>query len=136
MAVSNLPIFPQSWQDFQLANATTATANVIVGGVNGSRVDFILITNTDTVDHSLLVSMNVAGTLTPLANVNIPANSGNGVINTVSLFANNQFAGLPVDAAGNRFLYLSNGSCGLTVSNNVNPASAKVVALSGQASVY
>lgn len=136
MAVSNLPIFPQSWQDIQVANLTTATANVVQGGVNGTRIDVILLTNTDTTDGSILFSLNVAGTLTPLANVNVPANSGNGVVNTVSLFANNQFAGLPVDAAGNRFIYISNASCSLVASANVNRASGKVLAISGQGSVY
>lgn len=137
MAFSFQPFFPQSLLSVSVANvAVTTTSNVVQGGVNGSKVECIVLTNTDTTDHSLLFSLNVAGTLTAIANVNIPANSGNGVISSLALFSNNQFAFLPQDANGNKYLYLANNSCSLVCSSNTANATGKVVAVSGQAAVF
>lgn len=138
MTVSNLPIFPQTFTSISVANTAGAnTQNVVQGGVNGTKVDSIVIASTDTIDHALLFSMNVSGTLTALANVNIPANSGNLITLPVTLFANNEFSPwLISDAAGNKYLLLANSSCSLVCASNSVNSSGKVVAVSGFAENY
>lgn len=137
MALSFQPFFPQSLQSISVANvAVTTTSNVVQGGAQGTKVEAIVITNTDTIDHALLFSLNVSGTLTAIANVNIPANTGNVSVPAINLFANNGFAYLPQDANGNKYLYLANASCSLVCSANSANGTGKVVAVSGQAAVF
>jgi hypothetical protein len=137
MALNFQPFFPQSLQSVSVANvAVTTTSNVVQGGVNGTKIEALVITNTDTIDHALLFSLNVAGTLTAIANVNVPANSGNLTVLPVNLFANNNFVYLPQDANGNKYFYLANASCSLVCSANSANATGKVVAVSGQAAVF
>jgi hypothetical protein len=138
MAFSFQPFFPQSVQSISLANTlTTSVSNVVVGGVNGTKIEALVVTSTDTIDHAITIAINTAGVLANVANVNIPAGSGAtlGVL-PVNLFANNQFAFLPQDANGNKYLYLANASCGITWISNSAVASAKAVGIGGQASVF
>jgi hypothetical protein len=138
MSSSFQPFFPQALQSISVANAAvTTTSNVVQGGANnGTKIETITITSTDTIDHSLLFSLNVAGVLTAIANVNIPANSGNGVVASVNLFANNYFSYLPQDVNGNKYMYIANASCSLVCSSNSANGAGKVVAVSGQAAVF
>lgn len=138
MAVTNLPIFPQTLQSIALANTlTTSVSNIAVGGVNGTKLESLVVVSTDTIDHAITIAMNVAGVLANVANVNIPAGSGAtlGVL-PVTLFSNNQFNFLPQDSNGNKYLYLANGSCGITWVSNSALTSAKAVSIAGQASQY
>lgn len=135
MATSSNPFFPQTLQTISVANAAVlTTSNVVQGGVNGTKVEFLIAVNTDTIDHAMLFSANVSGVLTPMANVNVPANSGNVSLAAVNLF--NSFTFLPQDANGNKYMYLANASCSLVCSANSANATGKVVAITGQAAVY
>lgn len=140
MALSFQPFFPQSLQNFALANAAvTSTQNVIVGGVNGTKVETLLATSNDTVDHLLSFSINIGGTNYLLGTALVAANTGNlvGNQNGTNLFSGNVFLNLPQDPNGNKYLYIANGSCGLTVkSNSANAATGGVVSISGQAAVF
>lgn len=138
MVLSFQPFFPQSLQDIALANTlTTSVSNVVVGGVNGTKIESLIIVSTDTIDHAVTFAMNVNGVLANVANVNVPAGSGAtlGVL-PVNVFANNQFSFLPQDANGNKYLYIANAACGLTWTTNTAVASAKSVGISGQAAVF
>lgn len=140
MALSFQPFFPQSLQNYALANAAcTASQNVIVGGVNGTKVETLLASSNDTVDHLLTFSMNISGVNYMLGSALVAANTGNLVANQngVNLLSGNVFLNLPQDPNGNKYLYIANGACGLTVkSNSINSATGGVVSLSGQAAVF
>src|ERR1039457_3909749 len=138
MAFSYQPFFPQTIQTIALANSLTTTiSNIAVGGVNGTKIELLEITSTDTIDHAVTFAMNVNGALANVANVNIPAGSG-ATLGTlpVNVFANNQFGFLPQDPNGNRYLYIANASCGITWVSNSAVASAKAVGVFGQAAQF
>ena len=132
------PFFPASLQSIALANSlTTSLVNVVIGGTLGTKIEDLVITNTDTIDHALTIGVNVAGTVANVANVNIPAGSGTtlGVL-PVTLFSNNQFAFLPQDANGNKYLYLANATVSLVMVSNSAIASGKALGISGAAAVF
>lgn len=130
--MANLPLFPGSVRSIAVANVSlTTTQNVVQGGANGTILQALTISSNDTIDHSLNFSMNVGGVLAAFANVNIPANSGNGIVSSVNLFANNGFAFLPNDPVGNKYLYLANVACSLVASSNSLNGAAKVVSVVG-----
>lgn len=132
------PFFPASLQSIALANSiTTSLVNVAIGGASGTKIEDLVVTSTDTIDHALTIGINVAGTVANVANVNIPAGSGQtlGVL-PVALFANNQFSFLPQDANGNRYLYLANAQVSLVMVSNSAIASGKAVGISGQCGVF
>jgi len=138
MALSFQPFFPQSLQQIALANTlTTSVSNVVVGGTNGTKVEDLIITSTDTIDHAITFSSNVNGTIANVAVINVPAGSGTTVGTLpVAVFANNQFSGLPQDPNGNKYLYLANTGCGLCWVSNSAVSSGKAVGISGQAAVF
>jgi len=138
MVQSFQPFFPQSLQSISLANSiTTSLVNVCIGGTNGTKIEDLVITSTDTIDHALTIGINVAGTVANVANVNIPAGSGTGVSTPpIALFANSQFAFLPQDANGNKYLYLANATVSLVMVSNSAIGSAKALGISGQAAVF
>lgn len=137
MSLNFQPFFPQSLQSIALANVgLTTTQNVVTGGVNGTKIESIVISSTDTIDHALQFTINVAGVLANVCNINVPANTGNLTVLPLNLFANTNLAFLPQDPNGNKYLYLANGSCSLCVSSNSAAASGKAIGISGQAAVF
>jgi hypothetical protein len=127
MAFSFQPFFPQALKTAVLQYQGTSTSNLVQGGTNGTKVESISVTNTDTIDHAILISMNVSGTLYAVANVNIPANTGNVSVATLALLSNTAFSYLPLDVNGNRYMYLANAACALTVSANSANGTGKVL---------
>jgi len=130
MAFSYSPFFPQALHSgvLQLVAAnTTNTVNVIVSSTNGTKIESIIATSNDTIDHALTISMNIGGVNYLMANVNIPANSGS-IVGTppVNVLGNVAFSGLPSDPAGNRYIYVANNGS-ITVSSNSAISSNKVV---------
>jgi hypothetical protein len=138
MVQSFQPFFPQSLLSIALANSiTTSLVNVAIGGANGTKIEDIIITSTDTIDHALTIGVNVGGTVANVANVNIPAGSGTAVGTPgVNLFANANFAWLPQDANGNKYLYLANAIVSLVMVSNSAIASGKALGISGSAAVF
>jgi len=139
MAFSFQPFFPQSILSFGLVNAAvTTTTNLVQGGTNGTKIETLVATSNDTIDHLVTFSLNVGGQITQLCQVNVPANSGNLVaLSMINLFGNTQFSWLPQDANGNKYLYLANNACSLVISaNSANATAHAVVSISGQAANY
>lgn len=137
MAFSFQPFFPQSLVQVYLANASvTTTSNVVQGGTNGTKVETILISSTDTIDHLLTFAINVSGTYANVGVILVPANTGNVNNMAISAFANAAFNFLPQDPNGNRYLYLANAACSLVVTSNSVNSTGKVVSLVGQGANY
>lgn len=133
MAFSFQPFFPQNLRQISLANSvTTSLVNVAIGATNGTKIEDITFTSTDTIDHALTIGINVAGTVANVANVLVPAGTGTGISSPpLSLFANSNFQFLPSDACGNKYLYLANASVSLVVVSNSAIASGKALGIQG-----
>jgi hypothetical protein len=113
MAGTSTPIFPQTVKNWALqylnATGTTKTA-LVTGGTNGSKVEILSVSSTDTVAQVFNIYMN-DGTISHLVTcVNIPASSGNTSSTVpVDIFRNSQWTTLAVDTNGNRYLYVASG---------------------------
>lgn len=138
MALSFQPFFPQALQTISLANVAGANIqNVVQGGVNGTKIESLVISSNDSIDHALQFSLNVGGIYSLLCNVNIAQNVGNSIGNVpFNLLGNTNLAFLPQDANGNKYLYLANASCSLVCSSNSLNSTAKVVTITGQTAVF
>lgn len=114
MPVSNQPIYPQTIVSAvaQIQNSDGTTLKTLfTAGANGSRIENILVSSTDTTNRDLMFYVTVGGTDYLLATIQCPLTSGNS--NTVGpLFAlsNTLFIGLNTDPNGNKYIYLANGA--------------------------
>jgi len=135
MAVTSTPIFPQAINlgIGTIANADgTAVKTVFTAGANGSKVEAITVSSTDTSNRDLLVYVTRGGTNYLLCTVNILANSGNANnVAPVDVFRASMVPGLSYDAFGNRCLYLKSGDT-LTVSAGTTVTSAKTITIVAQ----
>jgi len=92
-------------------------------------------TSNDTIDHLLTFSLNVNGTLYPFGAALVAANTGNLITsqNGNNILASNAFPYLPQDPNGNKYIYLANAACGISVvSNSLNSVAHAVVVICGQ----
>jgi hypothetical protein len=140
MTLSFSPFFPQSIINYGLANAAcTAQQNVVVGGVNGTKVETMVATSNDTIDHLLTFSLNISGTLYQVGSVLVAANTGNLTANQngINILASNAFPFLPQDPNGNKYIYLSNAACSISVkANSVSNNALGFVSVSGQGASF
>lgn len=107
MPPNTLPIYPLTVQTSvaSFVNADgTAEKTLVTAGSNGSRIDAVSITSTDTVARVLNVSINTGSTSYVVGTVNVPANSGTDAATTaaVKLLQIGNLAWL--DATGSVFL--------------------------------
>ena len=94
------------------ANADGQTKKTIfTPGANGSRVNAILVSSTDTSARDLVVGVTISATNYDLFIVTIPITAGTvNSVPTVSYLNQTQVPGLAIDAYGNRYLDLKNGT--------------------------
>ena len=122
MAGTATPIFAQTPQTkgALLQNSTgaltfspTATTNMVslyAGGTNGSIVNAITVTTTDTSAETLILSLWNGTNNFLLGEFNIPLTSGfTTTAPPVDLFRNSQSPAVPIDVNGNRYIYVPNG---------------------------
>jgi hypothetical protein len=129
MATTATPIFPQTIQSeaVQILNATgTSAVTLYTAGANGSKIENIICTSTDTIAHTIQLSVTISAVTYILTTINIPANSGNTtVLPSISLINNAQIV-LAKDPNGNPYLYLGAGAV-LKVSAAVTVTSPDVL---------
>lgn len=135
MAVTATPIFPQLIQSpvAQILPADTTTLKTIVtAGADGTRVDRILVSYTDSGSRDLQFVITSGGTDYILCTMTLPANSGNlAAVPPLSVFDHANMVGLLNDVNGNKVLFLGSGAvlkCKVTSS----VAAAKIVAFNVQ----
>jgi hypothetical protein len=113
MSTSPNPIFPVAINVGvgQILNADgTTTKTIFTAGANGSKVESLTISSTDTVDQDISLYVSRGGTDYLLALMKIPATSGSvNNVPAISGLINTQLPGLSQDANGNVILYLQNG---------------------------
>lgn len=117
MAYLYTPIFPQTVNNtaVQILPADTTTLKTIyTGATNGSRLENILVTNTDTAAASVVqVYAVISATNHLLGTVNVPISSGNLIaVPSVNLLSYSGNLGnlLNRDANGNTYLYVASGT--------------------------
>lgn len=137
MAGTATPIFPQTlknWAVQVLPADTTTLKTLVTGATNGSKLEMLNITSTDTAARDVALWMTISSVDYLIATISIPANSGN----TNAILAQGLLASLvgtspylpffqfPLDVNGNRYLYIASGSV-LKVSTLTTVTAAKVV---------
>lgn len=129
MTVSNQPIFPQAINVGVASqnNSTAGTAQTLfTAGTNGSKLESIVVTSTDTSARDLTVGLVRSATTYTLGVISIPAGAGNtDTIPGVDIMRNSQIPGFAYDNNGNRYMYLKNGDT-ITV-NAATITSGKVI---------
>ena len=95
---------------FTFAANSSSTTNLVAlyaAGTNGSTIESIFVSSTDTSARDLILILQIASVNYVLTTIAIPLNSGftNAVI-PVDLFRNSQVPGLSFDVSGNRQLIL------------------------------
>ena len=110
--VSNVPIYPATIKDYQLAltsTNTTVAAALATGGTNGTRIDTLMASSTSNSAHDLQIIKNIGGTDTLLATISVPANAGTNS-STPNINLLNQIPGLETDANANPVMFLASGT--------------------------
>lgn len=113
MAGTPTPIFPQTInsgvQTFVNADSTNLKT-LYTAATNGSRVNMIMVSSTDTSARDMSFWVTKGGTDYLLATVSIPANSGNtNAISLVTVLDHTRFGTMKQDSNGNRYIDLANG---------------------------
>jgi hypothetical protein len=113
VAVSNLPIFPQAinlgLQSITNGDGTTAKT-IFTAGANGSKVETIEVSSTDTVNRDLQLFITRSATNYLLATVQVKVNSGNANnVPSTNILGSTQLPAIATDANGNPTLFLKSG---------------------------
>lgn len=91
------------------ASGTTVTS-FYVAGANGSQILSLIASSTDTADQTIQIFATVSATNYLIGSVKIPLGSGNSSsVSSVDLLNNSQIP-FPVDAFGNKFIYIASGT--------------------------
>ena len=132
MPVTSTPIFPQTIKATpqQILPATaSALVTLYSGGANGSRIDNIVVTSTDTSNRDLQFYITSGGTDYLIATLQAPQGSGNtNNVYPVNVFQSLPFAFLNYDPNGNKYLYLDSTDV-LKVKCTATVTTAKVIQL-------
>lgn len=139
MAVSNVPIFPQTITTtaMTIVNADgTNKKTLYTAGTNGSKLEYCYITNTDTAAYTVNIYITISATDYLIGTINLPLSSGNTTAApTINLFANTNLATLNVDPNGNKYLMLATGAT-LKAATTGAVTAAKTVAFITQGGDY
>jgi len=80
-------------------------------GSNGSKIDHILVSTTDTSARDMQFYVTISAVDYLLATVSIPANSGfTNAVSLATILDHARFGSMLQDVNGNRILYLASGS--------------------------
>jgi len=136
LAVTSTPVFPQAVNHtvVTIVNAdSTNKKTIYTPGANGSIIEALLVTNTDTGAYTLNIYATISATDYLIGTVNIPASAGNatGTPSVNLLSATSNFGSvLPKDAFGNPTLQVPSGTT-LKAAVTVAVTAAKTVTILG-----
>lgn len=115
--MTNTPVYPQGLnngiQSFVNADGSGSgnAKTLFTPGANGSILDSLLVSSSDTSDRDLTFCLFISSTLYAIATIKIPLTAGTvDTIPTVDILRSLQFPGLSYDAFGNRILKLASGT--------------------------
>lgn len=132
MAVTSLPVFPQTPKVAAVAitTATTSVVTVYTGGVNGSKV-VGLVATTNSTSAAVDVAVNIAtaaSTTYLIGTISVPLQSGfvSGT-NSVNLLDPTIIKGIPTDNDGQSYVTLSSTGNSIQVQANTVVAAGKTI---------
>lgn len=129
MAVTSTGSFPQAPKNgnVQILPADASGLKTLyTGGVNGSKINAIIVTSTDTAARDVQWGITVGAVFYILGTVAVPLTSG--FINSapaVNLLDLTKTPGLPLDSDGNPFVFLASASYTLQVKALTTVTAAK-----------
>jgi hypothetical protein len=139
MPVTNTAIYPQTIQSTctQLTHSTgTNITQIYSAGTNGTKIENIAVTNTDTNPYTLNVYIQSSSTNYLIGTINVPASAGNTTsAPTLNLLANTNFLPCCRDINGNYYLYI-NGSDKLMVATTTTITTSQTMQFIVQAGDY
>lgn len=113
------------------ADGTTAKT-VFTAGSNGSKLELLTVSSTDTSDRDINIFVTRAATNYLISTVKIPLSSGNtNALPAIDIMKSVQIPALTFDANGNKYLYLKSGDT-LTVATTTTVTAAKTVTILSQ----
>lgn len=137
--MATTPIFPVTIQTaFQqiLPADASALKTLYTGAANGTKIDNILISSTDTSNRDLVFYITSGGIDYQIATISCIANSGNtNAIYPIGLFSHVAFNYLNFDPMGNHYMYLKSGDV-LKVKSATTVTAAKAIQFTVQAGDY
>lgn len=139
MTVTATPIFPQTIQT-PVAQILPATASNLVtlytAGANGSKIENIIATNTDTAAaYAITLTVVVSATNYIIGTVNVPLSSGNTTAAPSINLLNNTSINLAKDSNGNPYIYLASGAV-LKVNSGTTVNTGKVLSFTAMGGDY
>lgn len=139
MTVTATPIYPQTITTgvVQILPATASNlVTLYTAGTNGSKIECIMATNTDTAAaYAITLTVVISATNYILGTVNVPLSSGNTTAApAISLLASSNIP-LSKDPDGNPYLYLASGAV-LKVNSSTTVNTSKVVSFIAQGGDY
>lgn len=135
MAGTVTPIFPQTVQNWavQILPADTTTLKTIAtGATNGTKVEMINVTSTDTSARDVSLYWTISATNYVIGTVSIPITAGNtNSAPSVNLLSNAQIPNLQRDSNGNPYLYVKSGTT-LAIASLTTVTTAKAIQVTSQ----
>lgn len=132
MTTTATPIFPQAITSpsVQILPAdTTALKTLYTAGTNGSKIENIIATNTDSAAaYGLQLSVTTGATTYLLGTINVPLSAGNTTAAPAISLLNSTNLPTAKDSNGNPYLYLASGSV-LKVNSLTTVTAAKIVSI-------
>lgn len=132
MAVTATPVFPQTVQSpvIQILPATTTgLVTVYTAGTNGSKIENIICTNTDTAAaYAITLTVVVSSTNYIIGTINVPLSSGNTTSAAAVSLINSTNLPLAKDSNGNPYLLLASGAV-LKANSSTTVNTGKVVSI-------
>ena len=113
MTVTATPIYGQTIVNaiFQLTNSTSTTQTLVTAGTNGTKIEGLFATSTDTSARDLTIQLNISSTNYGIAIVSIPITAGTvDTVPSVNLLRQAQAPIFPLDSNGNPYIYLASGT--------------------------
>jgi hypothetical protein len=123
------PQTPRAYKAQIVNGSGTSAVTLITGGINGTVVSSLLLTNTDTTAYTITIEVLRSSTTYVLATISVPASAGNSTsVPPVSVLNSTNVPGLPVDGYGNPYLYLESTDT-LEIQSSATVTSGKAVSV-------
>lgn len=143
MAGTATPIFPQTVKNFvqtfvnATGNGSAAALTLYAAGSNGSKVESLIVSSSDTSARDVTIAVLVSATLYVLTTISIPITAGlTNSAPCIDILRSTQFPGLASDANGNKYLYLASGTTLQAYLTSASVTAAKNIYFFGQAGDY
>lgn len=132
MAGTATPIYAQLIVDkpVQILPADTTTLKTIVaGGTNGTKIESLIVTSTDTSARDVALYKTISAVDYLLGTVSIPITAGfTNAIPSIDLLNNPQIPGLSTDAFGNKYIFVASGTT-LKIAALITITAAKAISV-------